>query len=382
MSEIPGSAFSKDTKQDLTEELRKEFREHERIQVNSIGNPYMPSIFWNLSHTSIARLDAANTNDPDEVGSSVYTHEEKLNQTLVKRTSPARFCEILRQLDIRDYERVPDFIQKVHYGTPSVVPFPLFKHGTAYFYLVIKQTFHHPMSDTPREAGWKSKKESPLPCEYGYMTEFNPPITVPLHLRTLNDTEDTSTLRYGLNIGEIRCGDNDKITTIKPLGRAPFAVFLHPADNSFWIVFNSFPTLYDLDVEFLALESVTKFEWGSSFWGFWTDVVKSQSPVAVWRMPFSDVQRVALSADSVPDERVSKKGQPQDHASDPAGVDSVRPQVVVDGYDPAWDSFDAKHPRPIPCQPTPSEVRKYMGDLLNCSSMDTPQADLASGHST
>ena len=75
------------------------------------------------------------------------------------------------------------------------------------------------------------------------MTEFEPPITVPTHLSSSIDGDYSSSLQYGINIGYIRWGNDDNIDDQQKLREAPFVVFLHPVDKSFWIVFNSFPLL-------------------------------------------------------------------------------------------------------------------------------------------
>lgn len=359
------------------------------------------------SHTNIAIFDAHYARqkwperkislfrkcdkDPNEPFSREYNHRQKFEQSLAMRHSPARFCEMIHQLDIHDDDQVHHFQRQIStrigpLRVPPMVPFPLFKYGSAYFYLVPSDETHHPEERTPREGSWE-RKESPSPCDWDY-TKYDPPITVPPHLRTSNDTEYTSSLRYAIQIGDIRCGKDDKPDKDYELEEAPFVVFLHPADKSFWIVYNTFGVVQgDVQKDFLALNSVTgnnyhiyRGQFGAHYRSFWNEIGESQNTVAVWRMPFSDVQRVAMSRSlpALSAEHITK-GEPQGQASNAVPADVFRPQVIVEGCNPAWDSFNPKYPRPVPCWGSRTEIQEYLDDLVKSGYLNSRTAGLGEG---
>jgi hypothetical protein len=282
---------------------------------------------------------------------------QRIHQAIAARITPANYLEMINQLDIWDKEQANVFRSKTNEYIKCcgscVLPFRLFRHGSAHFYFISRRRLHLPWEyDADPMGRWTSKRGIST-NEYPYMTEFEPPITVPTHLSSSIDGDYSSSLQYGINIGYIRWGNDDNIDDQQKLREAPFVVFLHPVDKSFWIVFNSFPLLEEggegvpEEIESVANNDI----------GFW-ESIKSKNPVAVWRMSFSDVQRVVLPPSSAAG-HVST-GEPEDEGNDNGGP---KPQVIVDGYDPAWNSFDPTNPRSIPCEPELSEIQKYRDEV-------------------
>lgn len=371
-------------RKDLTEDLRQEFR---ALNLQSRDRDYrgkMSAIIIFLRLTKIDHIPAIRTynswpkpkralynlwnEDPDEMESREHNRIQRVEQALAARITPAAYSDMVDQLDVWDTEQLKAFTAKVdkwssELGTRTpVVPFPLFKQASDYLYYVAYPAHHTPWWDNKPEGRWIEKNGPLDPLDS--WTRFDPPITVPPHLRSAIDTEYSSSLEYAIPLGHLRYHEDGTITKTTRLHETAFVVFLHPADKSFWIVFNTFPFFEQNDVcgEPEVLESVTQ---DSSPLGtpIWQDY---ENPVAVWRMPFSDVRRCALLA---------RPDQVNATALDAALANVPKPLVVVDGRDPAWTSMDPlTHPRPHPSVASRSELQKYR-DMLSTLH---PQANASS----
>jgi hypothetical protein len=307
--------------------------------------------------------------DPNEVDSKEHDRIQRVEQALAARIPPAAYSDMVDQLDVWDTEQLKAFMAKVAKrsrelgtGTP-VLPFPLFEQDSDYLYYVAYPVPISPGWDIKPEGRW-IEKSAPLDPSDRFWTRLDPPITVPPHLRSATDTEYSSSLEYTINLGHLRYDEDGTITDLNRLHETAFVVFLHPADKSFWFVFNSFPFFEQNDIcgEPEVLETAIQ---DSSPLGtpIWQDY---ENPVAVWRMPFSDVRRCAL---------LGRPDQVDATALDTALANIPKPLVVVDGRDPAWTSMDPlTHPRPHPRVASRSELQKYREMLSTLH----PQADAPS----
>ncbi|OAL28353.1 hypothetical protein AYO20_09470 [Fonsecaea nubica] len=276
--------------------------------------------------------------NPDEPYSTKFLANESTAQFKALRLTPTDFCELIKSLDIWDPKQVRDLRTKTNlkcYNMPLTkagkpeIPFPLFKYGRMYFYIDLRPYVEPGGPLVPRRIRKPKGKTSSNPC----WVEYDPPIIIPPHLRSSGDTEYSSNLRYGLAIGTIAASMDDDIDrNDSRASKVPFDVLLHPADKSFWIVFKNFAVLpYFLEQSHSeeGPQAIRKTHRGSLLWD-WCEAVQ---PVAVWRMSFSDVQRIAQRR-SYSGGYISKVNPEVDGDE----KDSPRPQVIVDARDPFWNS--------------------------------------------
>ncbi|OAL27439.1 hypothetical protein AYO20_09790 [Fonsecaea nubica] len=345
---------------ELTDELREEFALHARLYSVDYSNREISEARdrWTPAKR---RLYSVFEWDPNEPGSRQNLSEWKADQRQASMVTPAKFCEVIGGLDLLDHLDLKSYQDRM--DTVDVIPFPLFKHGGEYLYLEWARCSHFPQDLHPtqpasrqyRTWGQRDVWEDFDAREEGWC-KFEPPIIIPQHLRTSEDTEHSSALHYAYVIGTISSAELYTIDDVFDLDPAPFKVFLHPVDKSFWIVFDVHPSMQPLDDP-----PSYSYEWDSDdsdgptirvcdheIW----DELEPAPPVVAWRIPFSDMQRIAQRRKYI---RGFVSTAIQDN-------DGPVPQVVVDGYDPIWNSPDV--PRPLLYPPGKDCWAKYKEEIL------------------
>ncbi|OAG34356.1 hypothetical protein AYO21_11474 [Fonsecaea monophora] len=360
---------SEDPKLELTDELRHEFRklmedEWAFLDKKHTGREKSPlTIAENSWPKSKYHLFIDWNWNPDEPHSTAFLRIKISAQFEASRLTPTDFCELIKSLDIWDPKQVSDLRTKTDwgcyhrrlglYGRPWI-PFLLFKYGRMYFYINAHPYISPGCTLVPRNI----RKQKVIASMESRWVEYDPPIIIPPHLRSSEDTEYSSTLRYGLAIGKIAASLDDDVddTDERRAREVPLDVLLHPADKSFWIVFQSFGYLPDFLQRYDSVEEqqpIRRTYRGTYLWK-WTE---ADQPVAVWRMPFSDVQRIAQSR-SYSGGYISKVN-PEVGGDE---KDSPRPQVIVDARDPVWNSWNLQ--RPIQYYAEEAGLEKYRDELL------------------
>ncbi|KAH0833764.1 hypothetical protein FOPE_03406 [Fonsecaea pedrosoi] len=348
---------------ELTDELREEFEICARIN------------FWDPRACDLEKARAGWTPAKNHLYAAFYygEHEPGRRRDLslwwegrrgVSMVTPAKFCEMIGGLDLLDHPELKSYQAKMgKKDTVDVIPFPLFKHGGKYLYferdtmVELPQLYHRRY----REWGLQDVLEDRESYEVSWC-KFEPPIITPQHLRSPGDMEHSSTLHYALYIGKVRYSASYTADNLRELEPAPFQVFLHPVDKSFWIVFDTYPMhgfdrfpeeeeWTDTDEEEFNVgegNRVTVRVYRHSIW----DALESAPPVVAWRIPFSDMQRIAQR-------RTYVRGLVSTVIYDD---NAPVPQVVVDGYDPTWNS--SVGPRPLIYAPVKECWTKYREEIL------------------
>ncbi|OQV09573.1 hypothetical protein CLAIMM_13680 [Cladophialophora immunda] len=361
---------------ELTDELRREFLEfrarmdHWDFDRSTGESPWQEmGRFWSRKK-ELLRWNW--DQDPKEPGSTAFIEEQSYARLMASRLIPTDFCEWIKHIDIWDPKQVDDMELNIHhtFERPSnnsldddpnrdktpIIPFPLFKCGNRYFYF-------DQCRDKGQEYRWwpwfaESRDDE---TEYDETEDkitnarwikFDPPITIPRHLQKPEDTEHSSSLSYGLRVSQICSGVRDDMDGYSPwqwLWPIPFDILLHPADKSFWIVFDPDPDIDMVEAENGGREYYLRTYDDSGVWRR----IGSEDPVAVWRLSLSDMQSIAQRR-SYAGGRVSKVN--------PEDKESPRPQVIVDGRDPIWNSWDDA--RPERYSATVRGLKKYRDKLL------------------